>query len=119
DGTAGQGVEHVDEAGNGEVGHGRAAEVEEGDRVEVRSRAQHQAGLHLLLPEFARHAEHGDVGHRRVADDGLLHLPAGDVHAPAAEVVGLAVDEDQVSVGVEAADVTGVEPQVPPRVDRG
>ena len=46
-----------------------------------------------------------------------LHLEAGDVLAPAPQVVRLAVDEVEVAVLVDPADVAGVVPPVAARLD--
>ena len=61
----------------------------------------------------ARHRVDRHVGQGAVAHEDALDLEAGDVLAAAAEVVGLAVDEEQEAVVVDPADVAGVVPPVP------
>src|SRR6187200_2699617 len=52
-----------------------------------------------------------------MAHQDALDLEARDVLAPAPQVVGLAIDEEQVAVVVDPADVAGVVPPVPARRD--
>ena len=54
--------------------------------------------------------------HRRMLVEHLLDLARVDVVAAADDHVLLAVDDEVVAVGIDAADVAGVEPTV--RVDR-
>ena len=68
--------------------------------------------LEVVLGQLARHRVHGDVGERAVAHEHALDLEARDVLAPAAEVVGLAVDEVEEAVVVDPPDVAGVVPQL-------
>ena len=58
------------------------------------------------------HADHGDVGDRRVAHQHVLHLGGIDVLAPGHDHVLDPVVDVEVAVGVEVADVAGTEPPV-------
>ena len=55
-------------------------------------------------------ADHRDLLHRGVGADDLLHLAGRDVLAPGDDHVHLPVDDGEVPVGVEPAQVAGVEP---------
>ena len=74
------------------------------------ARPQHDDRVHLLAPHRVRDADDGDlrdggVGRDRVLDlDGVHVLAAGDDH------VVQPVDEVDVAVGVDVADVAGVVP---------
>ena len=57
-------------------------------------------------------AEDCHLGDRRVGEDGLLDLPAGDVLAAGLDHVLLPVHHRQVSIGVDHAKIPGVEPAV-------
>ena len=80
---------------------------------------ERDADLHLVFGQVAAHRDGGGLGHRRVLRDRLLHVDRRDVLAPPADVVLLPVDEAEVAVGVEPAEVAGVEPQVPEGRDGG
>ena len=75
--------------------------------------------LEVVLGHLARHRVDDDVGERAVAHEDPLDLEAGDVLAAPAEVVGLAVDEEQVVVLVDPTDVAGVVPPVAAGLDGG
>jgi hypothetical protein len=61
---------------------------------------------------------HRDFGDLRVLLDRDLDLDGGHVLAAPADRVLLAVDERDETVGVDAALVAGVVPEVAPRFDR-
>src|SRR3954454_2188931 len=63
-------------------------------------------------------ADDGALDDGRVAEDRLLDLVGADVLAAAPEGVLVAVDEVVPAVLVAAERVTGVEPEVAPRLDR-
>ena len=81
-------------------------------RLELGVGVEHDADLHVLFAERAGDGVGGALRHRRMAQHRPLDLEGGDVLAPAADGVLLAVDEEQVPVLVEPAEVAGVEPQV-------
>ena len=118
DRVAGQVVAELDVARDREVrnplGH-PAAQLLFG---ELRAVLEHDGDLHVVLAELARHRVHRDVPQRGVAEQRLLHLEARDVLAPAPQRVLLAVDEEDVAVVVDPAEIAGVEPQVAGRLDR-
>ena len=88
------------------------------DRLGVR--APHEHGLDLVLAARALGADGDD---RDVLDAGVLEqhpldLRGGDVLAPAADPLGVPVDEPERPVLAEAHGVARVEPEVAERADR-
>jgi hypothetical protein len=63
-----------------------------------------------------RDADHGGLGDRRVLVEDLLDLTRVDVVAAADDQVLLAVDDEEVAVGVLAGQVAGAEPPVGDRL---
>ena len=72
--------------------------------------------LHRLAPLLVGDADDGAVAHRRVGPDHLLDFARVDVEAAADDHVLLAVGDVEVAVGVEVADVAGVQPAVDDRL---
>ena len=71
-----------------------------------------------LAPALVGQPEDGDLAHRRVAHEDLLDLDRVDVLAAGDDHVLLAVDERDVAVVVDLAEVAGVEPAAAERVGR-
>ena len=103
---------------------GRALEVGqplpgEGDQLGRRGLAvTGHGGDDRLAPALVGQPEDGDLAHGRVADDDLLDLDRVDVLAAGDDHVLLAVDERDVAVLVDLAEVAGVEPAAAERVGR-
>ena len=81
------------------------------------ARLQHHERLGRLAAILVRHADHRDLGHRRVAVDRLLDRARVHVVAAAQDEVLDAVDDREVAVPVHHADVAGAKPPV--RGERG
>ena len=71
----------------------------------------------VLAEHLVRHADDGRFEDRRVLVQHLLDLARVDVVAAADDHLLLAIDEEQVAVLVEVAEITGGEPAL--AVDRG
>ena len=84
--------------------------------IDARTRPQHHHGPHRLAPVRIGHADHRDFAHRRVLRHRLLDFAAVDVLAARDDHVLLAVDEVQVALVVDVADVAGVHPAVAQRL---
>ncbi len=74
--------------------------------------------LDFFAPVVVRDAEHGDVGHRRVAGKLGLDLGRVDVHPARDDHVAAPVAQEQVAVGVQVADVADGEQLARPRRPR-
>ena len=114
-----QRVDELDVARDHEVRHAPLAPGDERLRSQRLSRAQHDDDLHLVLAELGRHPDGSGLEHRRMVVHDLLDLVRRDVLAAPPHRVLLAVDEVQIAVLVEGAEVAGVEPQVAPGLERG
>src|SRR5262249_27645095 len=79
--------------GNHEIGHPLLAPGDERGRVELFSRSQDDADLHLLLAELGRHSDCGRFQHARMRVDDLLDLPRRNVFAPTTDTLLDAVGE--------------------------
>ena len=67
---------------------------------------------HVVLAEIGGHGDGRHFQHIRVLGDRRLDFVGGYILAPAADRFFLAIDEPQVTLGIERAPVAGVEPQV-------
>jgi hypothetical protein len=92
--------------GDAEPGEMRADD----GQVDVGARAGHHEGAHLLAQERIRGRADGRFGDVGMQDQKVLDLTGGDVLPAPDDDVLLAVGDDQVPVGVEAADIAGPEP---------
>src|SRR5436305_1752910 len=108
----------LDVPGQGEVRELVDAPAEQLLLSERRPFLHRRRHLEIVLGELAGHGMHGHVGQRSVADEDALDLEAGDVLAPPAQVVGLAVDEVEKALVVDAPDVARVVPPVAAGLDR-
>src|SRR6202035_296147 len=73
---------------------------------------RHDDRRHGLSPLRVGSAQDGRLEHARVSLEHGLHLDRRDVLAAADDRVRLAAGDVQVSVGVEASEVAGVEPAI-------
>ena len=78
--------------------------------VDRRAVAQHDERHRHLAPALVGAADHRGLDHRVVLVEHPLHLGAGDVLAAGHDHVLEPVDDVEVAVVVEHADVAGVEP---------
>ena len=101
-----------------EAGEAVAAEARDLLGGQLVAGARHDDGGDGLDPARVRDAEHGRLGHRRVRVDDLLDLARGDVLAAGLDHVLLAVDDVEVALVVEDAEVAGVQPAVAERLGR-
>ena len=67
--------------------------------------AEHHPGRHVLAEDRVRHAGHGRLGHRRVFEEGGLHLAGHHVVAAPDDDLLLPADDPEMAVGVEVAEV--------------
>ena len=67
-------------------------------------------GHDLLAQPAVGLADHRGLGHRGVGEEHLLDLAGVHVEAAADDHVLLAIDDEEVAVGVAVAEVAGVEP---------
>ena len=118
DGAARQRGTELDVARQAEIGELVDTPAEELLLAEVGALLDRGGDLEVVLGQGAGDGVHRDVGQRAVAHEDRLHLVAGDVLAPAPQVVRLAVDEVEVALLVDPADVARVVPQVAQRLDR-
>ena len=79
-------------------------------RVQRRAGAGRDERDHLLAADRVRPADDRRRGDARVLEQHLLDVAGEDVHPAADDEVLLPVDQPEVAVGVEAADVAGVQP---------
>ena len=93
-----------------------ATQLRMSSSVSVDSSADLDDRLDLLAELGMGHADHGGVEHLGVGDEAVLDLDAVDVLAAADDHVLLAVGDEEVAVGVDLADVAGVEPAVADRL---
>ena len=107
----------LDVPGEGEVRELLDAPAEEALLVELGALLHRGRDLQVVLGQLARDGVDRDVGQSAVAHEDPLHLEARDVLAAPSQVVGLAVDEVEIAVLVDAADVAGVVPPVPAGLD--
>ncbi len=117
DGAARQRGAELDVARQAEIGELVDAPAEELLLAEVRALLDRGGDLEVVLGQGAGDGVHRDVGQRAVAHEDRLHLVARDVLTPAAQVVRLAVDEVEVAVFVDPADVARVVPEIAHRLD--
>jgi hypothetical protein len=75
--------------------------------------------LRSLAPEVVGHRDHGAFQHRRMGDDRLLDLDAGDVLAAGVDDVLPAVAQLDVTVRMPDGEVAGVEPAAVEDLARG
>ena len=101
-----------------EAGEAVAAEARDLLGGQLVAGARHDDGGDGLDPARVGDAEHGRLGHRRVRVDDLLDLARGDVLAARLDHVLLAVDDVEVALVVEDAEVAGVQPAVAERLGR-
>src|SRR5262249_27714072 len=87
---------------------GRAGALDEDD-----------ARLHLVFTELAGNGVDGDLSDERVRSYCLFELERGDVLTSPADGVLDSSKEGEIAILVDAPEITGVEPQVSPRFDRG
>jgi hypothetical protein len=92
--------------GDAEPGEMRPDDV----KVDVRTRTGQHEGTHQFAQPRIRGRADGRLGNAGMPDQKVLDLAGGDVLAAPDDDVLLAVGDDQVSVGVEAADIAGPEP---------
>ena len=69
-------------------------------------------GLDRLAPAVVGHADDGGIGHRRVGEQGVLHLGRVDVLAAGHDHVLDPVVQEQVAVLAQPPGVAGAEPPV-------
>ena len=74
--------------------------------------AQHHGGGDSLAPARVRHAEDARLGHGRMCQQHRLDLGRIDVLAAGDDQVVAPVDDVQVALGVEVAQVAGVQPAI-------
>src|SRR5262245_14899260 len=92
--------------------------LEAGDRVEAeaielaRGGVAHDIGHDDLAPFAVGSSDDGDLAHPRVPEQHLLDLARIDVGAAGDDDVLGAVLERQIAVGVEGAEVAGVQPAI-------
>ena len=101
----------------GDVVEARPVEVL--DRRRSGAVGGHHEGHHRLAPLRVGPADDGGGPDAGVAEQRLLDLPGVDVHPPADDQVLGPVPQREVPVGVEAADVAGVQPASPQRLGGG
>ena len=77
--------------------------------------AQHDPRLHRLALDVVGHAGDADFGDRRMRREHFLDLARPDLVAARLDQVLLAIDDEEVAVVVEIAEIAGVQlPTVPP-----
>ena len=81
-----------------------------------RAMREHHEGLDRLAPFLVGHADHRDLGHRRVRAKRVLDLDRRDILAAGDDHILLAIGDGDVAVAVHRAAVASVEPTV---LDRG
>ena len=81
--------------------------------------ARHDERDHALAPSLVRLADHGHVGHVRVAGQRVLHFDRVDVLPAADDHVVDAAGHEQVARLVEVAHVTGEVPSAAERAGVG
>src|SRR5262245_59568397 len=79
-------------------------------RIDVLSGLRHDVRLVLFAEPLVAHADHRRQRHGRMQEQRFLDLARVDVEAAAENHVLLAIDDRQIPVGIELADVAGAEP---------
>src|SRR3546814_7179257 len=74
--------------------------------------AQHDHRHHHLDPARMRHAEHRHFRYRRMREDDFFDFATRDVLAAGLDHVLLAIDDAQVTLAVDHAEIAAVEPAV-------
>ena len=86
--------------------------------VAVRTRLERHGGTDLLAELVVRDTDHGSLGDRRVLIQDFLNLARIDVEPAADDHVLLPVDNVEVAILVDSAEVTGAEPAAGDRRSR-
>ncbi len=81
-------------------------------RLHLHARPQHHRGGHVLTETRMRHGERRGLGHRRVAQQCIVDLLQADLLAAAVDHLAQASMQAQKAIGIEAAQIAGVEPAI-------
>src|SRR5262245_16041918 len=83
--------------------------------TDVHAIPDHDKSHHLLAPVLMGKADDGGLIDRRMSQQNLLHLPRENVLAAGDDHVVLAIDQIEIALIVEPAEVAGGEPLAPHR----